>query len=100
MKNNSHSTLKTVLEFLVLFAVIFFASQLLMRYVLSKDVVQGTSMQPTLENGDRLYSIRVKKPKRNDIVVINALIGLVLSILNVSLACQVTPLVQKIINCQ
>lgn len=72
VKNNSHSTLKTVLEFLVLFAVIFFASQLLMRYVLSKDVVQGTSMQPTLENGDRLYSIRVKKPKRNDIVVINA----------------------------
>lgn len=43
-----------------------------MRYVLSKDVVQGTSMQPTLENNERLYSVRIKKPKRNDIVVINA----------------------------
>ncbi|QVI34973.1 signal peptidase I [Lacticaseibacillus chiayiensis] len=72
MKNNNHSALRTILEFLLLFVVVFFASQLLMRYVLSKDVVQGTSMQPTLENNERLYSVRIKKPKRNDIVVIHA----------------------------
>ena len=72
VKNNSHSVLRTILEFLVLFIVIFFATQLLMKYVVSKDVVQGTSMQPTLENGERLYSVRVMQPKRNDIVVINA----------------------------
>ncbi|HAJ54960.1 MAG TPA: signal peptidase I, partial [Lactobacillus sp.] len=58
----NQSALRTILEFLLLFVVIFFASQLLMRYVLSKDVVQGTSMQPTLENNERLYSVRIKKP--------------------------------------
>lgn len=62
VKNNSHSVLRTILEFLVLFIVIFFATQLLMKYVVSKDVVQGTSMQPTLENGERLYSVRVMQP--------------------------------------
>lgn len=63
---------RLILEFAILFVVVIVGTQLLTRYVLSKDVVQGTSMQPTLEDGDRLYSLRTKKVTRDSIVVIDA----------------------------
>lgn len=61
-----------LIELVVLLVAVFVGVQLLMTQVVSKDVVSGNSMQPTLENGDRLYSLRHKQVKRNDIVVINA----------------------------
>ncbi len=72
MKKEKNSFVRSTIELVVLFLVVILGTQLLMRYVLSKDIVQGTSMQPTLENGDRLYSVRNKAVHRNNIVVIDA----------------------------
>ncbi len=67
-----NETVKWLLEMVVIILVVLVGTKLLMNHVVSKDVVQGTSMQPTLENGDRLYSLRNKSIHRNDIVVIDA----------------------------
>ena len=72
MKKEKSSAMRSAIELIVLFLVVILGTQLLMHYVLSKDIVQGTSMQPTLENGDRLYSVRNKAVHRNNIVVIDA----------------------------
>ncbi|WP_225049220.1 signal peptidase I [Lacticaseibacillus kribbianus] len=66
------SFLRSAIEFVVLIVVVVLATQALTRFVVSKDIVQGISMQPTLEDGDRLYSLRHKAVSRNDIVVIDA----------------------------
>jgi signal peptidase I len=72
LKKQKSSALRSTIELIVLFLVVILGTQLLMHYVLSKDIVQGTSMQPTLEDGDRLYSVRNKAVRRNNIVVIDA----------------------------
>ncbi|MCX2455868.1 signal peptidase I [Lacticaseibacillus nasuensis] len=72
MKEQKSGTLRFIIEVVVLFAAVIIGVQLLMHFVISKDVVQGTSMQPTLEDGDRLYSARHHSIDRNDIVVIDA----------------------------
>lgn len=72
LKKEKNSFMKSTIELIVLFVVVILGTQLLMKYVLSKDIVQGTSMQPTLEDGDRLYSVRNKAVHRNNIVVIDA----------------------------
>lgn len=64
--------MRWIIQTLILVAIVFFGATLLNRYVLSKDIVQGTSMQPTLQDGDRLYALRQKNVKRNDIVVLQA----------------------------
>lgn len=63
---------RTLIEFVVMLVVVVVAVQLLVKFVVSKDIVSGPSMQTTLENGDRLYSLRHKQVKRDDIVVIDA----------------------------
>lgn len=72
MKSNKNDFIKTILQFVLLFGAVLIATLLIMRFVISKDVVQGPSMEPGLESGDRLISLRLKKPKRNDIVVLYA----------------------------
>lgn len=72
MNKKKTSNARAIIEMIVLFVVVVAGVQLLMHFVLSKDVVQGTSMQPTLQDGDRLYSLRHKQIKRNEIVVIDA----------------------------
>lgn len=58
---------------LLLIALIAFAgSCFLMTEVLSKDTVSGDSMQPTLEDNDRLISLRHQKIAHNEIVVLDA----------------------------
>lgn len=58
---------------LLLIALIAFAgSCFLMTEVLSKDTVSGDSMQPTLEDQDRLISLRHQKIAHNAIVVLDA----------------------------
>jgi len=63
---------RTAVEFIVLLVVIMFGTYFIVNNVVSKDIVSGTSMQPTLEDGDRLWSLRHRGIKRNDIVVIHA----------------------------
>lgn len=70
IKNSSRT--KHILAYLVLFIIVIVSTQLAFHTVISKDVVQGISMQPTLNDGDRLISLRHKSIKRNDIVVLDA----------------------------
>lgn len=72
MASNKNDYIKSILQFIALFVAVLAATMLLMRFVVSKDVVQGPSMEPGLNNGDRLISLSMKKPKRNDIVVLYA----------------------------
>ncbi len=72
MQTKKNGSIRTILQFIILFVVVLGATMLLMRYVISKDIVQGPSMEPGLESGDRLISLRLKKVKRNDIVVLYA----------------------------
>lgn len=59
-------------QLLVIMAVAFIGARLLMTQVWSNDTVQGNSMQPTLNDKDRLISVRHHSIKRNDIVVLDA----------------------------
>lgn len=61
-----------LLEVILMVLIAFAASQLVMTQVLAKDTVLGASMQPTLQNHDRLFSLRHKRVTRNAIVVIDA----------------------------
>ena len=72
MEKSHVKTIRFIIELILVVAVAIGAATFLKQYVLSKDIVSGTSMQPTLENGDRLYSIRTLSVKRNAIVVIEA----------------------------
>lgn len=72
MRTAKKSNFRYILELVVLFIVVFGATLSLMTFVLSKDRVTGTSMQPGLQDGDQLFSLRHKTPKRNDIVVVYA----------------------------
>lgn len=66
----AHLTL--ALKLLFGLAFVFLAALILGQTILSKDIVSGTSMAPTLKDGDRLYSLRHKPVHRSDIVVIEA----------------------------
>lgn len=68
----NRSFLRGLVELVALLAVVLIGMQFLMHHVISKDVVRGTSMQPSLQSGDRLYSIRNKAVKRHAIVVVHA----------------------------
>ncbi|WDF82896.1 signal peptidase I [Lacticaseibacillus pabuli] len=63
---------KFFLQLVVLFVIVFGATLALTNFVVSKDRVTGTSMQPGLQDGDQLFSMRHRTPKRNDIVVVYA----------------------------
>lgn len=71
-KKKTESNFKFIIELVVLFAVVFAATTALMTFVISKDRVSGPSMQPGLQNNDRLFSLRMKTPKHGDIVVLYA----------------------------
>ncbi|WP_461214663.1 signal peptidase I [Lacticaseibacillus sp. GG6-2] len=60
------------LKLLLIMVIAFAAARLLMTQVLGNNQVSGDSMQPTLENNDRLLSLRHAKIARNKIVVIKA----------------------------
>ena len=66
------SRIKHVFAYLTLFILVIVGTQVLFRTTISKDVVQGISMQPTLNDGDKLISLRHKSIKRNNIVVLDA----------------------------
>ncbi len=59
-------------QLLLIMVVAFAGARLLMTQVLSNDTVSGDSMQPTLNDKNRLISLRHHSIKRNDIVVLEA----------------------------
>lgn len=63
---------RPIIEFVAMFILILGGTYLLFTHVLSKDVVSGPSMEPGLMDGDRLISLRLQKPKHNDIVILYA----------------------------
>ena len=65
--------LHPVVEFLLYMVVVIGLTYLIVNYVGQRTVVSGSSMYPTLENGDQLLvdkiSYRFRKPERFDVVV-------------------------------
>ncbi len=59
-------------RWLLLLAVVFIGVFAGTRHYLANDIVDGDSMQPTLESGQRLLSVKQVQPKRFDIIVLNA----------------------------
>ncbi|MFD1485092.1 signal peptidase I [Lacticaseibacillus baoqingensis] len=66
------SKTKSSWRWLLCLAVIFIGVFVSTRCLISNDIVAGNSMQPTLESGQRLISLKQKKPRRFDIIVLNA----------------------------
>lgn len=66
-------TLKVIMEWLIYFVIIFVLAYLLLNYVGQRTLVDGSSMSPTLHNGDSVIvdklSYRFSEPDRFDIVV-------------------------------
>ena len=74
MKENENiSILKSVLEYVIWIAAVILLTWFLITFVIQKLEVNGSSMVPTLENGDQLMmekvSYRFGDPERFDIVV-------------------------------
>lgn len=70
---NEQFDTKSALSFLLYLAVIIGLTYFIIHFVGQRTVVNGPSMQPTLEDGDNLivdkFSYHFKDPKRFDIVV-------------------------------
>lgn len=64
--------IKWLIQMIILALVLFISVQLVFKFILSKDVVSGISMEQTFNNGDRLLTYRLGDIKRGDIVVLNA----------------------------
>ncbi|GAF40772.1 signal peptidase I [Agrilactobacillus composti DSM 18527 = JCM 14202] len=60
------------LEMVILLLVFFGIGRLLMTQVLAKHMVEGPSMAPTFESGDRVMALRHGTIKRGDIVILKA----------------------------
>ncbi|HHY97878.1 MAG TPA: signal peptidase I [Firmicutes bacterium] len=73
-ERGGHSTLKSeVLEYVQAFVVAIILAAFIITFVAQSFVVQGSSMEPTLHNGERLlvnkFIYRFAKPARGQIVV-------------------------------
>ncbi|MCI1985896.1 MAG: signal peptidase I [Lactobacillus sp.] len=66
------STTQSSWRWLCSLAVIFIGVFVATRYLVANDIVAGNSMQPTLESGQRLISLKQKQPQRFDIIVLDA----------------------------
>lgn len=72
-KTKNHEKVVTFLKVIILFAVMIFAIRLVSQYVITRTVVDGNSMFPTLKDGDNLIIFNLQKSfKRYDIVVFNS----------------------------
>lgn len=68
MASHDKSTWRWLLLLIVVFIGVFFST----RYFVANDIVSGNSMQPTLQSGQRLLSLKHKRPQRFDIIVLDA----------------------------
>lgn len=71
-KEDKESWGKFVLEIIIIWTILMGISFLLFHFVLSKDTVSGSSMQPSFENGQRLIAVRHVEIKRGDVVIVKA----------------------------
>lgn len=71
-KHATSRVTKEIIHFVLLMLSVFIGVQLLTSFVISKDIVHGISMEPTLKQNDRLLSLRHHAINRNDIVVLEA----------------------------
>ena len=60
--------MSSLLKRLVQLALLVVAVLLIRHYVFSPAAVNGSSMEPTLHNNDRLWVTSIKKPQRFDII--------------------------------
>lgn len=72
MRRQTTTFITSLLTIILVAGAAFFGTRWLSANVLSKDVVSGVSMEDTLHDGDRLYSLQHKDIKRSDVVVVNA----------------------------
>lgn len=72
MTTKTKERLGSLAQIFTVLLVTFASMFLITHFVISRDVVQGVSMEPTLHTGDRLVSLKHKTIKRNDIVVLKA----------------------------
>ncbi len=68
MASHDKITWRWLLLLIVVFTGVFFTT----RYFVANDIVSGNSMQPTLQSGQRLLSLKHKLPHRFDIIVLDA----------------------------
>lgn len=72
-KQPKKSIIKSIVEWIIYFVIIFSVSYLILNYVGQRTLVDGSSMSPTLHNGDSVVvdklSYRFGEPERFDIVV-------------------------------
>ena len=73
MEEKRQSIFSLILGYIAYFAMIFIIALLLVKFVGQRTVVHGTSMVPTLENGDNLIADKVtyrfREPERFEIIV-------------------------------
>ena len=73
ISDSRNSTIKTVIGFILSVVIALSVSFLLNRYVIQPIVVDGISMEPVLEDGERLLMDKItyqfKDPRRYDVVV-------------------------------
>ncbi len=68
-----HYLISELFNLLEIVAVLLFGIILVYAYILDHAEVQGSSMEPTLENGDRLLTSRIyDAPEYGDVVIIDA----------------------------
>lgn len=66
------STGRLILEFVILALIFFGIGQFLKTYVLANEQVQGPSMQPTFESGDRIIAYRHGDVEAGDVIILKA----------------------------
>lgn len=71
-QENKESLGRSILDILIMVAVILGIYYLLFTFIFFNETVSGPSMQPTFENNDRLIASRHFQLKRNDIVILKA----------------------------
>ncbi len=73
MSDNANQIKTALLEFVVWILAVIVLSFLLIHFVMQKSSVNGSSMEPTLQNGDQLMtdklSYRFHDPERFDIII-------------------------------
>lgn len=63
---------KSIWPWTLILIVVFVGVFVATRALVANDIVSGDSMQPTLESGERLLSLKHKQPHRFDIIVLDA----------------------------
>lgn len=69
---NFKNILKEIISTLVTFAIVFLTVMGLHRWVIQPFVVEGRSMDYTLQDGERLFMYKLAKVDRFDVIVMNS----------------------------